>query len=102
VSLTQNPGNLSTGGWDNVPKMAKFIFSFINKSPTLGAYTDLWAGLSEDVTLADGGRYVIPWGRWHSKARPDILDALKTKEEGGTGVAAEVWKWCEEQTKSYL
>jgi len=26
---------------------------------------------------------------------------LKTKEEGGTGLAAEFWDWCEEQTKDF-
>jgi len=26
---------------------------------------------------------------------------MKTKEEGGTGLAAEFWNWCEEKTKPY-
>lgn len=103
VSLTLNPGNLSTGIWDNAPKVVRFIFSKINHPPKFGAYTELWAGLSEEVTVQNGlrGEYVIPWGRWHSKPRQDIVDALKTEEEGGTGQAAEFWEWCEAQTREY-
>jgi NAD(P)-dependent dehydrogenase (short-subunit alcohol dehydrogenase family) len=101
VSLTQNPGNLSTKGWENAPKVAQVIFSYINHPPKYGAYTELWAGLSEEVGIEDGGRYAIPWGRWHGRPRKDILDALKTKEEGGTGQAGEFWKWCEDQTRRY-
>jgi CubicO group peptidase (beta-lactamase class C family) len=86
---------------ENVPKVVQVIFSYISHPPKLGAYTELWAGLSPDVRVADGGRYAIPWGRWHSMPRKDILDALKTKQEGGTGQAAEFWKWCEDQTKEY-
>ena len=33
--------------------------------------------------------------------RKDIFENLKTKEEGGTGLATEFWGWCEEQTKEY-
>jgi NAD(P)-dependent dehydrogenase (short-subunit alcohol dehydrogenase family) len=101
VSLTQNPGNLSTKGWENAPKVAQVIFSYINHPPKYGAYTELWAGLSDDVKMEDGGRYAIPWGRWHGRPRKDILDALKSKEEGGTGQAGNFWKWCEDQTKTY-
>ena len=59
---------------------AQVIFSYINHSPRCRAYTELWAGLSDDVGMEDGGRYAIPWGGWHSKPRKDILDALKSKE----------------------
>lgn len=69
--------------------------------PKMGAYTELWAGLSQDVKCGDGGKCAIPWGRWHTNPRKDILESLKTKEEGGTGLAAEFWGWCEEQIKEY-
>ena len=102
VSITQNPGNLATKGWDSAPAAVKYIFKFINHPPILGAYTELWCGLSDEVKLEDGGRYAIPWGRWHGRPRKDILDAMKAKEEGGTGQSAAFLKWVEEQTKAFL
>lgn len=68
----------------------------------MGAYTELWAGLSPDVKSEDGGRYAVPWGRWHPSPRQDILASLMTQEEGGTGLAEEFWAWCEEQTDMYV
>ena len=61
----------------------------------------LWTGFSSDVKSTDGGRMAIPWGRWHPSPRQDILESLKTKEEGGTGLAAEFWEWCDKQSKNY-
>ncbi|KAL6712906.1 hypothetical protein ACLMJK_009461 [Lecanora helva] len=101
VSITQNPGNLWTKSWDPVPSWVKFFLSLFLYEPKMGAYTMLWAGLAPQITRRDGGRYVIPWGRWHPGPKPDLLDSLKAKEEGGTGRAAEFWKWCDEQTKQY-
>jgi NAD(P)-dependent dehydrogenase (short-subunit alcohol dehydrogenase family) len=102
VSITQNPGNLATKGWHRAPKFVQFVFSYINHPPIYGAYTGLWAGLSDEIGIEDGGRYGIPWGRWHGNLRKDILDALKSKANGGTGQADEFWKWCELQTKPYM
>ena len=70
----------------------------------------LWAGLSPQVTVKDGGRYGIPWGRWHPPPKPgllgggrgkELLESKWGKEEGGTGLAAEFWGWCDEQTGMY-
>jgi NAD(P)-dependent dehydrogenase (short-subunit alcohol dehydrogenase family) len=99
VSLTMNPGNLNTKLLAGIPAIMRILVKPILHPPKMGSYTALWAGLSPDITVEDGGRYGIPWGRWHSAPRNDILDGLRTKEEGGTGEAAEFWTWCEEQTK---
>ena len=102
VSITQNPGNLYTKAWDPVPGWMKFLlWPFLYESK-LGAYTELWAGLAPEITCADGGRYAVPWGRWHPMPKPQLLSSLKAKEEGGTGLAAEFWGWCDEQTKRYM
>lgn len=101
VCVTQNPGNLNTAGWNNT-RVLKFIFQPLLYDAIYGAYTMLWCGLSDNVKLEDGGRYAIPWGRWHTDPRKDILESLKTKEEGGTGVANEFWHWCEQETKHYI
>jgi hypothetical protein len=68
----------------------------------MGAYTKLWAGLSPELTMEMNGGYVIPWGRIHPSPRKDLLDALKSVEEGGTGQAGEFQAWCKKQTEMYL
>ena len=64
-------------------------------SAKMGAYTELWAGLSEDLGIGDGGKYVLPWGRLHPSPRLDLLAAMKSREDGGTGVAASFIGYCE-------
>ncbi|KAL1835712.1 hypothetical protein VTK73DRAFT_5445 [Phialemonium thermophilum] len=65
-----------------------------------GAYTELWAGLSPAVKPSDSGRYVIPWGRLGS-VRKDIEEAARPEAEGGLGMAAKFFEYCDEQTKSF-
>lgn len=101
MSITQNPGNLYTKAWDPVPGWVKFLLLPFLYEPKMGAYTELWAGLAPQITCDDGGRYVIPWGRWHPAPKLELLDSMKAKEEGGTGLAAEFWEWCDDQTKQY-
>jgi NAD(P)-dependent dehydrogenase (short-subunit alcohol dehydrogenase family) len=102
VSITQNPGNLKTNIIAGLPTLFQIAVRPLLYPARKGAYTNLWAGLSQEVTVKDGGRYVIPWGRWHACPRKDILDGLKSKEDGGTGVAGEFWTWCEERTKEFV
>jgi NAD(P)-dependent dehydrogenase (short-subunit alcohol dehydrogenase family) len=101
ICVAQSPGTLKTPGWDPVKGAGRMLMSLVWHEPIMGAYTSLWAGLSLDVTCEDGGKFGIPWGRWSTAPRKDILESLKTKEEGGTGLAAEFWDWCDEQTKEY-
>ena len=68
--------------------------------PLYGAYTELWAAFSPDVSPADNGRYVIPWGRF-GPVRNDIAISLKGKEEGGSGKAAQFFDFCESVTKKF-
>lgn len=116
---------------------------FFLHEPIYGAYTELFAGLSPDVTASKNGAWskhpsfyrpiirvesihdsgifhhynlhfshytnvklkikkVIPWGRFAPALRQDLVASLKTKAEGGTGIAAEFWEWSEEQVKPYV
>ncbi|KAL8718943.1 MAG: hypothetical protein Q9225_003987 [Loekoesia sp. 1 TL-2023] len=101
LSLTQNPGNLSTNIWQHTSWILRIILKPVLYKPRNGAHTMLWAGLSPDVREEDGGRYAVPWGRWHPDPRQDILQSLKSKEEGGTGTAQDFWEWCKKQTSQY-
>ena len=66
-----------------------------------GAYTELYAACSPDITLADGGCFIAPWGR-KFKPRSDIEKGIKSKSEGGSGVAAQFLDWVEKEIKDYL
>ena len=65
-----------------------------------GAYTELWAALSSDLTPERSGAYIVPWGRIGT-FRAGIEAALKSPSEGGTGVAAKFLAWSEKQTEPY-
>jgi len=52
--------------------------------------------------MSDGGRYAVPWGKWHPGPKEDIVRALKSEEEGGTGEARKFWEWCERETRKYI
>ena len=51
VSITQNPGNLRTAAWRFAPRLVQAIFSLVNHPPKYGAYTEIWAGLSPEITV---------------------------------------------------
>ncbi len=101
VSVAQNPGNLRTAIWDSAPKVIKILMSVTMHPPIYGAYSELWAGLSDGITVEDGGRYGVPWGKWHPLPRDDLLAAMKSEKDGGTGVAEKFWTWCETESKAY-
>jgi len=101
LSLSQNPGNLKTNLLRTAPKLMRWGASPLLYKPIYGAYTELWTGLSPELTMADNGGLVIPWGRLHPAPRADLLEALKSEKDGGTGRAAEFREWCEEQVKEF-
>ncbi|KAH9206735.1 short-chain dehydrogenase [Leptodontidium sp. 2 PMI_412] len=101
ISVSLNPGNLRTELQRNVPGLMRKIFYFVSHTAIHGAYTELFAGLSPDVTPDKNGAWIVPWGRY-MPLRKDLEAARKTETEGGTGVAAKFWDWSEEQVKAYL
>ena len=102
LSVTQNPGNLKTALTRHIPSIVPILVSPLLYKPRMGAYTELWAGLSPDLVLEDGGKYIVPWGRLHPRPRQDLLNAIKTQDDGGTGVAARFVEYCETQTADFL
>lgn len=101
VSLGLNPGNLTTNLQRHVSSLERWTLQKLTYTPIHGAYTELYAGLSPEISMAQSGGWVIPWGRLAS-IRKDLAEAAKTKEEGGSGNAENFWAWSEEQVKSYL
>lgn len=101
LSLTQNPGNANTNALAGSPRLIHLIWkTLILHDPKLAAYTELYAGLSPELTMENQGDYIMPWGRVQEKTpRQDFLDAAKPVDEGGQGLGAKFWDWCEEQWK---
>lgn len=101
VSIVQNPGNIYTSIFDGAPRLTVWLSKPVYYTPVEGAQTMLWAGLSPDVTTDDGGRFVIPFGRWHPSPRPELMDAMKDVEDGGKGIAKIFEDWCEKKIKDF-
>lgn len=101
VSITHNPGNLRTGIFDDTPRLIVWASLPVLFKAVDGAHTTLWAGLAPEVTVRDGGRYVVPWGKWHSRPREDLLQAIQEKGDGGKGLARGLEEWCESVTKAF-
>lgn len=111
LSVTQNPGNLKgTNVLRHAPRWMKVVSWPLLYPAKMGAYTELWAGMADELTIESsvGGAYVVPWGRVHPGPRRDLVNALKGKEEGeggvgtGTGQAGEFWRWCEKETAEFM
>jgi len=95
-----NPGNLRSELQRHLDVASKAISGLISYPPVYGAYTELYAGWSKDITPALSGCYVVPWGRVGT-FRADIASALRGVDEGGSGLAGRFWDWCEAETKAF-
>lgn len=72
----------------------------IFKGPVCGAYSEIFSGLSPDVRMEHNGGYQMAWGR-HCDLPENLVKALKSKSEGGTGVAAKFFDYCDREIASY-
>ncbi|ODH36220.1 hypothetical protein ACO22_02826 [Paracoccidioides brasiliensis] len=101
VSLALNPGNLASDLTRHRALLLKLLLRPFIYPPVFGAYTELFAGLSREVTSKEPGTWIIPWGRF-APVRKDLVEATKTEEEEGNGTALKFWEWTEKQIKPYL
>ncbi|KAJ5619729.1 hypothetical protein N7510_003713 [Penicillium lagena] len=95
-----NPGNLKSPLQRHMGTITNALTGWMLHHPKFGAFTELYAGLSPDIQPEQNGSYVIPWGRLHVP-RKDLVDAMKSREEDGTGIAAAFWDWCKNETAQY-
>ncbi|RDW63602.1 NAD(P)-binding-containing protein [Coleophoma cylindrospora] len=100
LSVSLDPGVLKTDLYANVPKWQNLVLSMVLHEPIWGAYTELFGGLSETLTMKDNGAFLQPWGKIGA-LRKDVEIASKTKEAGGTNTAVQFWDWTEEQVAAY-
>ncbi|KAL2857137.1 short-chain dehydrogenase [Aspergillus pseudoustus] len=106
VSITQNPGEITTPMYDGLPRAFVWLSRSLRYPPSMGVNTLLWVGLSEDITVDDGGNFAIPFGRWHPYPRKDLLEAMEDKAEEagdnpGRGRAKAFEEWCARVTREF-
>lgn len=95
LSITQNPGMISTPVWKHQPG---WLMTFLNPTfypPKMGAYTMLYAGLSDELGMDNNGAYILPFGRIQKQSTNAGI--LKAIEEGKAQV---FWEWCEQFFKT--
>ncbi|EMD00458.1 hypothetical protein BAUCODRAFT_99688 [Baudoinia panamericana UAMH 10762] len=97
-----NPGNLHTdlGRHLRMNLFWYIIIIVLLYPPIFGAYTELWAGWSEEAGRPEAnGGYVWPWGRLGG-ARADVQAEVEMGKHG-EGKAVRLWEWCERVTREY-
>ncbi|KAF2010157.1 NAD(P)-binding protein [Aaosphaeria arxii CBS 175.79] len=104
VNIAGNPGTYFTNVWRFTPTIISYVFRFFMRDTVFGAYTYLWMGFSNEVTMeaAEEGRYGICDGRWHPGQREDLVLANLAVEDGGTGEAKRYMEWVDEKIGPFL
>ncbi|KAI0857995.1 hypothetical protein F4860DRAFT_487914 [Xylaria cubensis] len=104
VYIAGNPGNYVTNIWRHTPALLYYVLRPILRNPVHGAETYLWMAFSQSVTAeeAQAGAYAICDGRWHPGQRDDLVLALRTTAEGGSGRASELFDWCEARVGEFV
>jgi retinol dehydrogenase 12 len=101
IHLSVNPGNLRTNLQRHQSAILKTLTFPLTYPSINGAYTELWAALSPEVTAERSGSYVVPFGRFYPQ-RPGLeAGAAKPESEGGNDTVRKFWDWSEEQVKRY-
>ncbi|KAI7230094.1 NAD(P)-binding protein [Hortaea werneckii] len=101
IHVCWNPGNLKTELLRHSSAMQNFVLSFIMHPAIFGAYTELFAGVSDEIKQSDSGSYIAPWGRV-GEVRSDIQAGLLPGGGAGNGVAERFVDWCDAVTADFL
>ncbi|KAL4938025.1 hypothetical protein BDV06DRAFT_201845 [Aspergillus oleicola] len=94
VSISLDPGIATTGLQRDMNRFMATAVKLIANKPEVGAYTQLYAGLSPDVTTDIAAK---EWIVHPGKVACPRQDLFKDKE-----MAKKFWEWNETQVKPYL
>lgn len=93
LSLSVHPGALRT----EINSQGSYLQKLVDKTgydPVYGAYTELFALLSSEITSAHNTFHIVPFGRI-GKIRPDIERAAKGPQ------GEQFWEYVENQIKDF-
>lgn len=94
VSISICPGLLKTELQRYMPWYQRLATNLLFHPARHGAYTELYAALSPDVTMNENGLFIIPWGKI-GIIRSDV-------EKGAHGEnGSKFWNYLEEQVAEY-
>lgn len=99
LGVPLNPGNLRTDLFSQQNFLFRLQVLLMHYHPINGAYTQLFAGLSPEVTSP--GSYVLPWGRV-GPICDDLQRAVRPECDGGVDLARKFWDWSEKQVEKYV
>ncbi|KAJ9133447.1 NAD(P)-binding protein [Pleurostoma richardsiae] len=99
INVSVNPGLMRTELQRN-NKLMQTMMGILMKPAKYGAFSELFAGLSPQITADKNGTYTIPWGRF-GVIPEDIEVNMKDEKDGGTGLINTFWNWCESVTNAF-
>ncbi|KAF2654367.1 NAD(P)-binding protein [Lophiostoma macrostomum CBS 122681] len=100
LSCSFNPGNLQSELGRHAGVGVRLAAHVLCHPVHMGAWTELFAGWSPEVTKEKNGCYIIPWGRV-GECRKSVQQAAKPVEQGGSGIAARLWEACEKVCREF-
>lgn len=102
LSVAFNPGNLKSELQRHVNPIANLVMWAILHPAVYGAYTELFSGWSKDLTMANGGDWIVPWGQVATnQLRADVKKSVETGKTSADGVSTKFWDWSEKETAKY-
>lgn len=130
ISIPLNPDSIDSDFWRTMgPLVACMLRKTLLYPPKYGAYTNVFAGFSPEVTREKSGQFgkhgcfiphitipspyvtmsrlttstsslVGPWGQFRNVSK-EMLEGSKSRSRGGNGTAEEFWAWSEAQIQLY-
>lgn len=102
LSLAFNPGNLHTELQRHANAAVRFGMKIGGYRAVYGAYTELFCGFSSDLTMENGGGYVVSLGRVGTDLlRNDVKNATMAAKNSEDGIATKFWEWSVKETIRY-
>ncbi|MCJ1410997.1 hypothetical protein MMC19_005085 [Ptychographa xylographoides] len=96
-----HPGILLTNLQRTSGAVQKWLSSRIFRPARFGAYSELFAALSPEITSKGNGGFIIPFGRF-GDIPGHIKSGLTSKAEGGNGLAIRFEEYCLRETQEYF
>jgi len=93
TSNAWNPGNLRSELQRYQQGLEKWVTALLVYPPVLGAYTELFAGWSDEPAKPENkDKYIGPWGQFVT-LRKDLQDTPQEQV---------LWEWCENECRQYM